>query len=168
MKIMDYNRVVQDLGGRTAEEFLAAVSDKFIIEKHPGGAYKPTSSHTYGMYIAADWYKLTAKPDAFAKLDPVANLDVSILQDYLLSPLLGITDPRVDKRINFVGGIRGMAELARLVDSGKYAVAFSLFPTSIEELMAIADAGQIMPPKSTWFEPKLRDAMVIHRIKSDK
>jgi uncharacterized protein (DUF1015 family) len=162
MKIMDYNRVVQDLNGLTPKEFLAAISQKFLIEESRQS--KPDELHTFGMYLAGNWYKLTAKPETYASTDPVAKLDVSILQDNLLAPVLAIADPRTDKRINFVGGIRGMQELERLVDSKKYAVAFALYPTSIEELMAIADAGQIMPPKSTWFEPKLRDAMAVHLI----
>lgn len=165
MQIMDYNRVVQDLNGRTAEQFMAEIAANFTVEKQDGGAYKPTQLHTFGMYLAGSWYKLAAKPATYAKSDPVANLDVSILQDNLLAPVLGIADPRTDKRINFVGGIRGMRELERLVNSGKYAVAFAMYATSIEELMAIADAGQIMPPKSTWFEPKLRDAMAVHLIR---
>lgn len=162
VRIMDYNRVVRDLAGLTPEAFLAAVGQKFIVAEAGPEAYKPAAPHAFGMYLGGRWYRLTAKPEICAAADPVARLDVSILQDNLLAPLLGIGDPRTDKRINFVGGIRGMQELSRLVDSGKYAVAFSLYPTSVDELMAIADAGAIMPPKSTWFEPKLRDAMVIH------
>ncbi|EGO64955.1 DUF1015 domain-containing protein [Acetonema longum] len=165
MQIMDYNRAVTDLAGRSPEGFLTEISRKFIVElKAGGGAYKPSAAHTLGMYLGGCWYKLTAKPNSFDPDDPVGALDVSILQRNLLAPLLAIKDPRTDKRIHFVGGIRGMKELERLVDSGRYAVAFSLYPTSIQELMAIADAGEIMPPKSTWFEPKLRDAMVIHLI----
>ncbi|MBP1764787.1 MAG: hypothetical protein H6Q65_1845 [Firmicutes bacterium] len=161
MYIMDYNRVVQDLNGLTAEQFLQSVEEKFVTTKQ-AAAVKPGQLHTFGMYLGGQWFQLTAKAGTFAQSNPVAKLDVSILQANLLQPLLGIENPRTDKRINFVGGIRGMQELERLVDSGKYAVAFSLFATSIEELMDIADAGEIMPPKSTWFEPKLRDAMVIH------
>ncbi len=164
MKIMDYNRVVTDLNALTAENFLEAVQVNFTIEKHSAGAYKPGQAHTFGMYLNGTWYKLTAKSGSFNEQNTLDKLDVNILQNNLLKPILGITDPRTDKRINFVGGIRGMQELERLVDSSKYTVAFSLFPTSIEELMDIADAGEIMPPKSTWFEPKLRDAMVVHLI----
>lgn len=163
MKIMDYNRVVNDLNGLAYEDFFTAVQANFVIEKYPAGAYKPAQAHTFGMYMKGEWFKLTAKPGSYGQ-DTLAKLDVNILQHNLLQPILGINDPRTDKRINFVGGIRGMQELEKLVDSGKYAVAFSLFPTSIEELMDIADAGQIMPPKSTWFEPKLRDAMVVHLL----
>jgi uncharacterized protein (DUF1015 family) len=163
MYIMDYNRVVQDLQGLTAEEFLAMTREKFTVTEAPAGVKRPTATHMFGMYLKGTWYQLSAKAGTFAE-DPVAKLDVSILQNNLLSPVLGIKDPRTDKRIHFVGGIRGMQELERLVDSGKFAVAFSMFATSIEELMAIADAGEIMPPKSTWFEPKLRDAMVVHLL----
>ena len=162
VRIMDYNRVVADLHGRTGEEFLAAVADGFVVETYPSGRYKPDAAHTFGMYLAGCWYRLTAKAGIFNTADPLAALDVNILQDNLLAPILGIGDPRTDKRVNFVGGIRGMAELERLVDSGRYAVAFSLYPTSVKELIAIADQDAIMPPKSTWFEPKLRDAMVVH------
>lgn len=162
--IMDYNRVVSDLNGRTPAEFLAQVQEKFDVAPQDS-VHKPARPHTFGMYLEGKWYKLTAKQGSYNGSDPVAKLDVSILQDNLLNPLLGVQDPRTDKRINFVGGIRGMGELARLVDSGKYQVAFSMFATSIKELMDIADAGQVMPPKSTWFEPKLRDAMVVHLIR---
>jgi uncharacterized protein (DUF1015 family) len=164
MKIMDYNRVVADLNGLDPDAFMAAVTTKFLVEEHGQKAFKPTTPRTFGMYLGDSWYKLTARAEKVNNNDPVAKLDVSILQQNLLNPILGVNDPRTDKRINFVGGIRGMAELEKLVNSGRYAVAFSLFATSIEELMAIADAGKIMPPKSTWFEPKLRDAMVIHLI----
>jgi uncharacterized protein (DUF1015 family) len=165
MKIMDYNRVVCDLAGLTEQEFFARVSGKFDIANWGQGAMKPDQAQTFGMYLTGRWYKLTAKPEAVPADDLTGRLDVSILQDNLLAPILGINDVRTDKRIAFVGGIRGMSELEKLVDSGRYAVAFSLYPTAIEDLMAIADAGEIMPPKSTWFEPKLRDAMVVHVIK---
>lgn len=163
MYIMDYNRVVKDLKGKSSEQFLQLVAEKFSITEQVG-AYKPSRMHTFGMYLAGKWYSLDARAGTYPEEDPVSKLDVNILQHNVLSPLLGIADPRTDKRIHFVGGIRGMAELERLVNSGEYAVAFSLFATSIEELMAIADAGQIMPPKSTWFEPKLRDAIVVHMV----
>ncbi|MEG6585339.1 DUF1015 domain-containing protein [Dendrosporobacter sp. 1207_IL3150] len=162
MYIMDYNRVVTDLNGLSPNEFIEKVAEKFDIAESPSGAVKPNDLHTFGMYIDNTWYQLTAKPGTFTEDNPVEVLDVSILQNNLLNPILAIQDPRTDKRINFVGGIRGMAELERLVNSKKYAVAFSMYATSIEQLMDIADAGQIMPPKSTWFEPKLRDAMVVH------
>lgn len=168
MYIMDYNRVVKDFNGLSREAFMAAVAEQFIIEEQ-SSAYKPSALHTFGMYVNdGKWYKLTAKTELTTADNPVARLDVSILQENLLQPLLGINDPRTDKRIHFVGGIRGMQELERLVDSGKFSVAFSMFATSIEELMDIADAGEIMPPKSTWFEPKLRDAMVVHLAPAPK
>ncbi len=163
MKIMAYNRVVTDLNGRSATDFLAAVQKNFVLTASPAGPAKPRQAHTFGLYLNGTWHYLTAKPGTFPVADPVASLDVSILQTNLLEPLLGIGNPRTDRRIGFVGGIRGLKELERLVDEGRYAVAVALFPTAISELMTIADAGQLMPPKSTWFEPKLRDAMVIHQ-----
>ncbi|MEM5768391.1 MAG: DUF1015 family protein, partial [Bacillota bacterium] len=163
MYIMDYNRVVQDLNGLTPDQFLVKAGERFSVQERKE-AFKPGQLHAFGMYLGGKWYELNARPGSFAADNPVEVLDVSILQTNLLKPLLGIENPRTDKRINFVGGIRGMQELERLVDSGKYAVAFSLFATSIEQLMDIADAGEIMPPKSTWFEPKLRDAMVVHLV----
>jgi uncharacterized protein (DUF1015 family) len=164
MKIMDYNRVVSDLAGLTEAEFLNQVSQKFLVTVWGDGAMKPSQPQTFGLYLAGRWYKLTARPEAVPTDSLTGRLDVSILQDSLLAPILDIQDVRTDKRIGFVGGIRGMAELEKLVDSGRFAAAFSLYPTAIEDLMAIADANEIMPPKSTWFEPKLRDAMVIHVI----
>jgi uncharacterized protein (DUF1015 family) len=164
MKIMDYNRAVSDLAGLSETEFLDKVAKNFVVHTWSNGAMKPSHAQTFGMYLAGHWYRLTPHPQLLQADNLTGQLDISILQDSLLAPILGIGDPRTDKRIAFVGGIRGMAELEKLVDSGRFAVAFSLYPTSIEELMAIADAGQIMPPKSTWFEPKLRDAMVVHVI----
>ncbi|MBF0546291.1 MAG: DUF1015 domain-containing protein [Candidatus Riflebacteria bacterium] len=160
--IMDYNRTVKDLNGNSPEEFLKKLEKSFTIEKT--NQKKPVQVRTFGMYLKGQWYKLTAKSDSFDPADPVESLDVSILQNNLLSPILGIQDPRKDKRIDFIGGIRGMQELEKVVDSGKFAVSFSMFPTSIEQLMAIADNGKIMPPKSTWFEPKLRSGVVIHSL----
>lgn len=157
MKILDYNRVVFDLNGLDEASFLARVEEKFEVSE--GSDAKPSAAHTFGMYLGGKWSLLTAKPGTFPAGDPVKSLDVAILQDNLLHPILGIQDPRTDKRIDFVGGIRGTKELERRVAEGA-AVAFSMFPTSIEELMAIADAGEVMPPKSTWFEPKLRSGMV--------
>ena len=165
--ILDYNRVIYDWGGLSAEEFLARIAKKFIIEptRFKGSETgRPKRIHIFGMYLDGTWYRLSPKPGSFDHNDKLARLDVNILQNNLLAPVLGIQDPRTDKRIGFVGGIRGTAELRRLVDSGRAAVAFCLFPTSVEELMAVADAGDIMPPKSTWFEPKLRDGIVIHPI----
>ena len=165
LMIMPYNRVVKDLNGMTDGEFLAAISEKFRVEPAGGAAYAPTAKGTFGMYLGGRWYKLAAKPEVTAAVsgDPVRSLDVSVLQDYLLGPVLGIGDPRLDKRIDFIGGIRGLGELERRV-SEDMTVAFSMYPTSIAELFAVADAGLLMPPKSTWFEPKLRSGIFIHRI----
>ena len=165
--ILDYNRVIFDWGGLTTEVFLKRIAAKFIVEPiraNVANTGKPDRLHTFGLYLDGAWYRLTPKPGSFDHNDKLASLDVNILQNNLLGPVLGIADPRTDKRIGFVGGIRGMVELRRLVDSGRAVVAFSLYPTSIGELMAVADAGDIMPPKSTWFEPKLRDGIVIHTL----
>lgn len=160
--IMDYNRVVKDLNGNSKEQFLAKIGEKFTVELHDGQA-RPEQRHSFGMYLEGRWYLLTAKEGTFDETDPVGALDVSILQNNLLHPVLGIGDPRTDKRIDFVGGIRGLSELERRVDGG-WAVAFAMYPTSVSELMAIADAGLIMPPKSTWFEPKLLSGLFIHEL----
>ncbi len=160
--IMDYNRIVKDLNGLSIEEIKSKVAENFVVEKQIG-IYYPEGVHHYGMYLGGVWYKLTARHGSFPETDPVLSLDVSILQNNLLSPILSIGDPRKDKRIDFVGGIRGLEELAKRVDAGE-AVAFSMFPTSIRQLMAIADAGKFMPPKSTWFEPKLRSGAIIHLL----
>ncbi len=162
MQILAYNRLVRDLNGQSPEAFLSKVGERF--EVRPGGEKKPARRHHFAMYLASQWYGLTAKPGTFDEKNPVASLDVSVLQQNLLAPILGIADPRTDKRIDFVGGIRGTDELERRVNSGEMQVAFSMFPTRIEELLAIADAGQIMPPKSTWFEPKLRSGLVVHEF----
>ncbi len=160
--IMDYNRVVKDLNGLTKADFLKNISENFDIEEFSSDLpYHPENIHTFGMYLDKTWYKITAKPESFDSEDAVKSLDVSILQENLLHPILGIGDPRKDKRIDFVGGIRGLEELSKRVDAGE-AVAFSMYPTSIEELMRIADQGKVMPPKSTWFEPKLRSGMIVH------
>ncbi len=164
MMIMDYNRVVKDLNGRTQEEFINEIIDKFDIEPFGITQYKPKRLHEFGMYLGGNWYKLTAKPGSFDQGDPVGSLDVAVLQNNLLSPILGIGDPRTDERIDFIGGIRGLSELEKRVNSGDWAAAFAMFPTTISQLMAIADAGKTMPPKSTWFEPKLRSGMVIHLL----
>lgn len=163
MMIMDYNRAVKDLNGMSEDEFMKAVSGKFDIEE-AGNDPKPSSLHKFGMYISGKWYTLTAKEEIIAKNDPIKSLDVSILQENLLDPLLNIKNPRTDKRIHFIGGIRGIKELEKLVDSKKYAVSFAMFPTSMAELMKVADSGNVMPPKSTWFEPKLRSGIVIHAL----
>ncbi len=163
LRIMDYNRVVKDLNGRTVDEFKEDVKNHFTMEEVRGEA-RPRIKGEIGMYLDHHWYRLRIPGSLLEQKDPVASLDVSILQNYFLAPVLGIDDPRTNRRIDFVGGIRGLGELERRVDSGEMAVAFALYPTSIEELLAIADAGKIMPPKSTWFEPKLRDGMVVHLL----
>jgi uncharacterized protein (DUF1015 family) len=162
--IMDYNRVVKDLHGLTSGEFMTKVAECFEIKPHTGAQpFKPLQKHQFGMYREGQWYQLYAKAGSYDTADPVARLDVSILQNNILGPLLGIIDPRTDKRIDFVGGIRGLKELERRVDEGM-AVAFSMYPTTIQDLMDIADAGQVMPPKSTWFEPKVRSGLFIHKL----
>lgn len=162
LHIMDYNRVVKDLNGLSAEEFTDRIKRDFSIETLKE-AYAPDDPHNFGMYLQGTWYKLTAL-DGTYPTDPVGVLDISILQNNLLEPVLGIRDQRTDKRIDFVGGIRGLAGLEKKVNSGEMAVAFSLHPVSIEQLFDIADSGNIMPPKSTWFEPKLRDGLLTHLI----
>ena len=157
--IMDYNRVVKDLNGHSQQDFLKKLAGHFVIEKTEHK--KPVRLHDISMYLDKVWYTLTPNPGSF-KNDPIGILDISILQDNLLNPLLGIADPRTDKRIDFVGGIRGLEELERRVDSGEMAVAFALYPVSLQQLMDIANTGNIMPPKSTWFEPKLRDGLFSH------
>jgi uncharacterized protein (DUF1015 family) len=161
MQILPYNRVLKDLHGHTPEELLKKLAAVFDLK--PGSA-SPRAKHELGFYFQGRWHTANFKPQSTATSDPIEQLDVTILQKQVLAPLFGIDDPRTSKRINFVGGIRGTAELEKLVNNGEYACAFSLFPTSIEDLMSIADAGGIMPPKSTWFEPKLRDAMFCHMI----
>ncbi len=161
MQILDYNRVVRDLNGADPAAFLAQVGRVFDIEA-AAAPVRPAKTGEYGAYLAGIWYRLSIHLDRIPADDPVARLDVSLLQDHLIEPLLGISDPRRDDRIDFVGGIRGLSELQRRVDSGDWAVAFALFPTTMEALMAVADAGEVMPPKSTWFEPKLADGLVTH------
>ena len=162
--IMDYNRVVKDLNGYDTVGFLEEIGKKFIIEPYEGeGPYKPEEIHTFGLYLDGKWFKMTAKEEIITD-DPVLGLDVSILQKELLEPVLAIGDPRTDKRIDFVGGIRGLKELERRVDSGEMKLAFSMFPTSMAELMDVADEVMTMPPKSTWFEPKLRSGLFIHDL----
>ncbi len=159
MKILDYNRVIKDLNGLEADELLAAVGQVFGLHESPGPV-RPDAPATFGMYLQGRWYRLTLPHDKIPEDDPVARLDISLLSDNLIAPILGITDQRTDSRIDFVGGMRGLDELERRVDSGEMAVAFSLFPTSMDDLMAVADAGEVMPTKSTWFEPKLADGLV--------
>ncbi|HZR24664.1 MAG TPA: DUF1015 family protein [Vicinamibacterales bacterium] len=160
VQILSYNRIVKDLGGLTPEQFIDAVRDRFEIE---AGSATPDRRGDIAMYFHGGWHTLRSRVTANA-IDPIASLDVSVLQDQLLAPVLNITDVRTDKRIDFVGGVRGAAELERLVNSGNAAVAFSLYPVSVSDLMAVSDAGAIMPPKSTWFEPKLRDGLLTHTI----
>jgi len=162
--VMGYNRVVKDLNGYSLEEFLNKVLEKFNIDTYEGlGQFKPEVSRTYGMFLDSKWYKLTAKDGTFNINDPVERLDVSILQNNLLGPILGIDDPRTNSRIDFIGGIRGLGELERRVSKGM-KVAFSMCPTTVDDLMDIANAGKVMPPKSTWFEPKLRSGIFVHEL----
>jgi uncharacterized protein (DUF1015 family) len=160
MKILDYNRIINDLNGLSRDDFINAIKASFAITAEDA-AVKPGASGEFGMYLEGQWYRLKISP-ALIPDDPVRRLDVSLLATHLIEPILGISDPRTDARIDFVGGIRGLEELERRVDSGEMAVAFSLFPTSMEALMAVADANEVMPPKSTWFEPKLADGLVSH------
>jgi len=161
MHILDYNRVVKDLNGLDRDAYLAKLGSAFTVSRQDL-AVKSSKAGEFGMYLKGHWYRLHIRPERASASDPVKRLDVSLLQDHLLTPVLGVGDPRRDKRIDFVGGIRGLKELERRVDSGEMAVAFSLFPTSIHDMMAVADAGEVMPPKSTWFEPKLADGLVSH------
>lgn len=160
MQILDYNRVVRDLNGLDKDQFMAAIGKSFSVQPE-SSAVKPANSGEFGMFLDGQWYRLTIKPELIPSDDPVARLDVSLLQDNLIGPVLGIADPRRDDRIDFVGGIRGLAGLEKRVNSG-WAVAFSMYATTMEALMAVADAGEVMPPKSTWFEPKLADGLVSH------
>lgn len=163
LKVMDYNRAVKDLHGLTAQQFMAKITEKFTVTEN-FAAKSPERLHDFGMFIGGKWYCITIKEGVYDAKDPVASLDAAILQDHLLAPVLGIADPRTDERIKFIGGIRGMAELEKLVNQDGYAVAFSLHPTTMEQIMNVADAGKIMPPKSTWFEPKLRSGLFVHTI----
>lgn len=163
LQIMDYNRVVKTLNGHSAEELLQLFNEQFVVEDKGKNAYKPEHLHEFGFYIGGRWYKLTAKEGTYSD-DPIGVLDVTILQQNILSKFFNIYDQRTDKNIDFVGGIRGLAELEKRVDSGEMAAAFSLYPVSIEQLFSIADSGNVMPPKSTWFEPKLRDGLLTHLI----
>jgi len=163
LKVMDYNRAVKDLNGLTPEQFIEKISLKFTIMQN-FTARSPQQFHDFGMYLGGQWYKLTIKEGVYNANDPVASLDAAILQEHLLYPVLNIQDPRVDDRIKFIGGIRGMDELEKLVNQDGFAVAFALYPTSMEQIIKVADAGAIMPPKSTWFEPKLRSGLFTHRL----
>lgn len=164
LKIIDYNRVVKDLNGLTADEFLQKLEKDFIVEEKGSEIYKPDKLHNFSLYIDGKWYSLTAKEGRYNDNDPIGVLDVTISSNLILRDILNITDLRSDKRIDFVGGIRGLGELKRRVDSGEMAMALALYPVSMKQLMDIADSGNIMPPKTTWFEPKLRSGLIIHKL----
>ena len=164
LTIIDYNRVVKDLNGLTPEEFLAAVGKNFVVEEKGTEIYKPQALHNFSLYLEGKWYSLTAKEGTYNDNDPIGVLDVTISSNLILDEILGIKDLRSDKRIDFVGGIRGLGELKKRVDSGEMKVALALYPVSMKQLMDIADSGNIMPPKTTWFEPKLRSGLVIHKL----
>ena len=164
LTIIDYNRVVKDLNGLTPEEFLAAVEKNFIVEEKGAEIYKPAALHNFSLYLEGKWYSLTAKEGTYDDNDPIGVLDVTISSNLILDEVLGIKDLRSDKRIDFVGGIRGLGELKKRVDSGEMKVALALYPVSMKQLMDIADTGNIMPPKTTWFEPKLRSGLIIHKL----
>ncbi len=164
LNIIDYNRVVKDLGGLSEEQFIDALRKDFTVEEKGGEIYKPGKLHNFGMYLGGKWYSLTAKPGTYNDEDPIGVLDVTVLSNLVLDNILGIKDLRRDNRIDFVGGIRGLGELQKRVDSGEMKVAFALYPVSMKQLIDIADSGNIMPPKTTWFEPKLRSGIVIHEF----
>jgi len=163
LRVMDYNRAVKDLNDLTPDKYIEKISSCFTISKN-FTARSPQQLHDFGMYLGGEWYKITIKKGIYNESDPVASLDAAILQEHLLDPVLGIKDPRVDERIKFIGGIRGMDELEKLVNKEGFAVAFSLYPTTMEQIINVADAGAIMPPKSTWFEPKLRSGIFTHKL----
>ena len=164
LKVMDYNRVVVDLNGNTEEQFLEKLGDKFIVEEKGTEIYKPAKLHNFSLYLGGKWYSLTAKEGTYDDNDPIGVLDVTISSDYILRDILGITDLRTDHRIDFVGGIRGLGELKRRVDSGEMKMALALYPVTMKQIIDIADSGKIMPPKATWFEPKLRSGLIIHKL----
>ena len=164
LKVMDYNRVVVDLNGNTEEQFLEKLADKFIVEEKGTEIYAPAKLHNFSLYLGGKWYSLTAKEGTYDDNDPIGVLDVTISSDYILRDILGITDLRTDKRIDFVGGIRGLGELKRRVDSGEMKMALALYPVTMKQIIDIADSGKIMPPKATWFEPKLRSGLIIHKL----
>lgn len=164
LRVIDYNRVVRDLNGMTPAEFLTRLGENFIVEEKGAETYHPTGLHNFALYLDGKWYSLTAKPGTYNDDDPIGVLDVTVSSDLILRDLLGITDLRSDKRIDFVGGIRGLEELKRRVDSGEMAMALALYPVTMKQIMDIADTGNIMPPKTTWFEPKLRSGLIIHKL----
>jgi uncharacterized protein (DUF1015 family) len=164
LAIMDYNRVVKDLNGLSPDQFIDKLRVNFRIEPKGKTAYRPKALHEFGMYLENEWYKITAKDGTFDDKDPIGVLDVTILSKQILEPVLNIKDLRTDKRIEFVGGLRGLGELERRVNSGEMKAAFALYPVTMKQLMDIADSGLIMPPKVTWFEPKLRSGLVLHSL----
>lgn len=164
LNIIDYNRVVKDLNGLTPQQFLDKLKDNFIVEEKGSKIYKPQKLHNFSLYLEGKWYSLTARPGTYNDEDPIGVLDVTVSSDLILRDILGITDLRSDKRIDFVGGIRGLEELKRRVDSGEMKMALALYPVTMNQLIDIADSGNIMPPKTTWFEPKLRSGLVIHKL----
>ncbi len=164
LTILDYNRVVKDLNGRSAAEFLEALSSNFVVEKKGAEAYRPQQLHEFSLYLEGNWYSLNLKPGLCDESDPIGSLDVSISSKLILDDLLGIKDLRSDKRIDFVGGLRGLGELKRRVDNGEMKMALALYPVSMDQIMTIADTGNIMPPKATWFEPKLRSGLIVHSL----
>ncbi|MDD2385451.1 MAG: DUF1015 family protein [Bacteroidales bacterium] len=164
LKIIDYNRVVKDLNGHGKEEFMNMIVENFVVQDMGTDIYKPASLHEFSMYIDKHWYKLNAKPNTYNDDDPIDILDVNVLSKYILNDILGIEDLRTSQRIDFVGGIRGLGELKKRVDSDEMAVAFAMYPVSMDQLINIADSGNIMPPKTTWFEPKLRSGLAIHKL----
>ncbi len=164
LSILDYNRVVKDLNGLSSDQFMEKLGDVFDIESKGSEPYKPDRMHNFGMYLDGEWYSLDAKSGTYDDNDPIRALDVTVLSEHVLDRILGIKDLRKDKRVDFVGGIRGLVELEKRVDSGEMRVAFALYPVSLEQLMTIADTGNIMPPKTTWFEPKLRSGLAVHSL----
>ncbi len=161
---MDYNRVVKDLNGLSNEQFLDSLRKSFLVETVGAAAYRPARLHEFSMYLDGQWYKLTAKTGTYDDADPIGVLDVTGLSKQILEPILGIQDLRTDKRIDFVGGLRGLGELERRVNSGEMKVAFALYPVTMKQLIDISDSGKIMPPKTTWFEPKLRSGLILHSL----
>ena len=164
LTIIDYNRVVKDLNGLTAAQFLDALRENFIVEEKGTEEYRPVKLHNFSLYLEGKWYSLTAKEGTYNDNDPIGVLDVTISSNLILDKVLGIKDLRSDKRIDFVGGIRGLGELKRRVDNGEMKVALALYPVTMKQIMDIADSGNIMPPKTTWFEPKLRSGLIIHKL----
>jgi uncharacterized protein (DUF1015 family) len=164
LNIIDYNRVVKDLNGLSTEEFMNKLSEVFTVEEKGSDIYKPERLHQFSMYLEGKWYSLDARKGTYDDKDPIGVLDVTVLSKHVLDAILGIKDLRTSKRIDFVGGIRGLGELSKRVDSGEMKVAFALYPVSMKQLIDIADSGNIMPPKTTWFEPKLRSGLVVHKL----